>query len=239
MPSFNRVILIGRLTRDPELRYTAGGLAVTTFSIAVDRRFKNQQGERVTDFFRCKAWRQKAEFVANYVAKGRLVAVEGSIEMNEMTGQDGQKRYFTDIICDNVEILESQRDTAGGDMGGPGMGAASGMGNGAGNAAGGVGGGASPRGAGDDLDNGYFPDEDAVAAPPPRAQNRAQGAAGARGGTGGGGAGGASGGAGGGQRGASGGAGGGRSQPAAESRRPAEPAYPDDDFDDSDPFADQ
>ena len=236
MPSFNRVILIGRLTRDPELRYTAGGLAVTTFSIAVDRRFKNQQGGRVTDFFRCKAWRQKAEFVANYVAKGRLVAVEGSIEMNEMTGQDGQKRYFTDIICDNVEILESQRDTAGGDMGAPGPGAASGMGNGAGSAAGpGVGGGAGARGAGDDLDNGYFPDDDAVAAPPPRTQNRPQGATGARGTMGGG----NTGGAGGGQRSASGGAGGGRAQPAAEARRPAEPAYPDDDFDDSDPFADQ
>lgn len=113
MPSFNRVVLIGRLTRDPELRYTAGGLAVTTFSIAVDRRFKNQQtGERQTDFFRCKAWRQKAEFVANYLGKGRLVCVEGSVEINEVVGQDGQKRYFTDIVCDNVEGLDSPRDTA-------------------------------------------------------------------------------------------------------------------------------
>jgi single-strand DNA-binding protein len=243
MPSFNRVILIGRLTRDPELRYTAGGLAVTTFSIAVDRRFKNQQGERVTDFFRCKAWRQKAEFVANYVGKGRLVAVEGAIEMNEMTGQDGQKRYFTDIVCDNVEILESQRDAAGGDAGAPGMGAASGMGNGAGNTAGGVGPGAGARGAGDDADNGYFPDDDAAAAPP-RTQNRAQGAQnapsaqnapGARNAAGANGAQRGASGAGG----ASGGTGGTRSQPPAEARRPVEPAYPADDFDDSDPFADQ
>ncbi|HVF10339.1 MAG TPA: single-stranded DNA-binding protein, partial [Abditibacteriaceae bacterium] len=97
MPSLNRVILVGRLTRDPELRYTAGGLAVTSFTIAVDRRYKNSQtGERQTDFLRCKAWRQRAEFVANYVTKGRLVAVDGSIEISEVIVQDGQKKYFTD-----------------------------------------------------------------------------------------------------------------------------------------------
>src|SRR4028118_1700523 len=113
MPSYNRVILIGRLTRDPELKYTAGGLAVTTFSIAVDRKFKNQAGERQTDFFRCKAWRQKAEFVATYVGKGRLVAIDGSIETSEVTGQAGQKRSFPDIVCDNVETLDAPRDEGG------------------------------------------------------------------------------------------------------------------------------
>src|SRR5687768_3356586 len=102
MPSFNRVILIGRLTRDPELRYTASGLATTTFSIAVDRRFKGPDGEKKTDFFRCKAWRQQAEFVSTYIQKGRLVAVDGRIEINEVVGQDGNKRYFTDIVCDTV-----------------------------------------------------------------------------------------------------------------------------------------
>ena len=108
MPSLNKVILIGRLTRDPELRYTSSGLAVTSFSIAVDRRFKDQQsGERKTDFFRCTAWRQKAEFVQQYVQKGRLVCVEGAIELNEFTGQDGSRRQSADVQCDNIEILEA------------------------------------------------------------------------------------------------------------------------------------
>lgn len=110
MPSFNRVFLIGRLTKEPELKYTANGMAVTTFTLAVDRKYKDKDGNKQTDFLRCKAWRQKAEFISSYVPKGRLVAVEGSIETSESTGPDGQKRYFTDIICDNIEILESNRD---------------------------------------------------------------------------------------------------------------------------------
>ncbi len=111
MPSLNKVILIGRLTRDPELRYTSSGLAVASFSIAVDRRFKDQQtGERKTDFFRCTAWRQKAEFVQQYVQKGRLVCVEGSIELNEFTGQDGSRRLSADVQCDNIETLDAARD---------------------------------------------------------------------------------------------------------------------------------
>ncbi|MBV9470224.1 MAG: single-stranded DNA-binding protein [Abitibacteriaceae bacterium] len=223
MPSYNRVILICRLTRDPELRYTAGGSAVTTFSLAVDRRFKNQQtGERQTDFFRCKAWRQKAEFVANYVGKGRLVAVEGSIEISEVTGPDGQKKYFTDIVCDNVESLDAPRDGAGGEgqaHGGADMHAGA---DGAGNA------------------GGYYPEEDAappapVAAAPARPAPRA--AAGANAAPAGGGAGGA--------RAASGGQaarpaaqGAGSSRAAAPARQP-QPTYPEDDFDDSDPFADE
>jgi single-strand DNA-binding protein len=221
MPSFNRVVLIGRLTRDPELRYTAGGLAITKFSIAVDRRFKNQQGERVTDFFDCSAFRQTAEFVANYVNKGRLVAVDGRIEMNQSTGQDGQKRYYTNIICDTVETLDTQRE-GGADGGGAPMGAG-GMGAGAGamSSGGGMAGsqrGAAPAGGGADADNGYFPDDDMGAAPPPRAARPAQAAGGNAGGRGG----------------ASGGPAGGGARP-----QPAAPAYPDDDFDDSDPFADQ
>lgn len=106
MPSFNRVVLIGRLTREPEFKYTNSGNAVVTFTLAVDRRFKNQNGEKQTDFLRCKAWQQKAEFVNQYVQKGALVAVEGSIETDERTGQDGSKRYFTNIVCSNVELLE-------------------------------------------------------------------------------------------------------------------------------------
>lgn len=118
MPSFNRVVLIGRLTRDPEMRTTASGLTVAKFSIAVDRRFKNPQGERVTDFFDCSAFRQKAEFVEQYVTKGRLVAVEGSIELNEAAGQDGVKRRYVNIIVDNVETLDRAGDSEGGGGGG-------------------------------------------------------------------------------------------------------------------------
>lgn len=110
MPSLNRVLLIGRLTRDPETRYTTSGLAVASFSIAVDRRSKNQSGEKVTDFFRCKAWRNTAEFVQNYAAKGRLVAVEGRIELNKYTGQDGVEKKSCDIVCDTVELLDSSRE---------------------------------------------------------------------------------------------------------------------------------
>jgi single-strand DNA-binding protein len=119
MASLNKVILIGRLTADPELRYTQSEIPVVEFRIAVDRPFKNASGEKTTDFFRCKAWRQTAEFVNNYIKKGRLVAAEGRIENNEFTGQDGVKKYFTDIVCDRVEPLDSARDReAGADTGG-------------------------------------------------------------------------------------------------------------------------
>ena len=110
MASLNKVILIGRLTHDPEMRYTASEVAVVSFSIAVDRPFKNASGEKTTDFFRCKAWRQTAEFVNNYLKKGRLVAVEGRIELNSFTGQDGVKKFVTDIVCDQVQALDSARD---------------------------------------------------------------------------------------------------------------------------------
>lgn len=212
MPSYNRVILIGRLTRDPELRYTAGGLAVTRFSIAVDRRFKNQQGERVTDFFDCTAWRQKAEFVANYVGRGRLVAVEGTIEINEATGQDGVKKRYTNIVCDNVEPLESQRDGGDGGHGGGGGGGYN------------RGGGQNQGGGGHASDDGYFPDEEPMQAAPRGGMTTNRSSAG------GGNAGGGNTGGGGAPRGAGG----------PPARRPAEPVFPaEDDFDDSDPFADQ
>lgn len=156
MPSLNRVILIGRLTRDPELRYTSSGLAVTSFSLAVDRVRKNEQGERQTDFFRCTAWRQQAEFVHQYIHKGRLVAVEGRVEINEYTAQDGQRRTSVDIVCDSIQTLESPRD--GGGEGGPARDA-----GGYNAPAGGAGGGAG----GDE----YFDDE--VGAAPARSQGGA------------------------------------------------------------------
>lgn len=118
MSSMNKVILIGRLTRDPELRYTTSEVAITEFSLAVDRRFKNAQGEKVADFFRCKAFKQTAEFVNNYVKKGNLVAVEGRVEIDQVVGQDGVKQYYTNIICDQVQSLTSRSESGGGDAGG-------------------------------------------------------------------------------------------------------------------------
>lgn len=110
----NSVQLTGRLTRDPELKYTSSGLAVTSFSIAVDRKFKDANGQKQTDFFRCKAWRNTAEFVSNYATKGRLVGIIGHIETSEVVGQDGTKKFFTDIVCDNVELLDSDKNKDGG-----------------------------------------------------------------------------------------------------------------------------
>jgi single-strand DNA-binding protein len=113
MPTMNKIVLIGRIVRDPEMRYTQSGLAVTSFSIAVDRRSKNQQGEKVTDFFRCNAWRATAEFVSSYAAKGRLVAVEGRVELNKYTDKDGIEKQSCDIVCDNVELLDSDKTKGG------------------------------------------------------------------------------------------------------------------------------
>jgi len=101
----NRVVLIGRLTRDPELRYTPNGVAVANFTLAVDRNFKNAQGERETDFIPCVVFRQLAENVTNYLAKGKLAAVDGRIQVRSFTGQDGQKRWVTEIIAEDVRFL--------------------------------------------------------------------------------------------------------------------------------------
>ncbi len=101
----NKAILIGNLTRDPEARTTASGVAVTTFTIAVNRRFTNQQGVREADFIPIVTWRQTAELCARYLSKGRKVAVEGSIQTRSYDAQDGTKRYVTEIVADNVEFL--------------------------------------------------------------------------------------------------------------------------------------
>lgn len=106
----NRVVLIGRLTRDPELRYTSNGTAVTTFTLAVDRNYTNQQGEREADFLNIVVWRQLAELCANYLKKGRLTAVEGRIQTRSYDNQEGRKVYVTEIVADNVRFLESNRD---------------------------------------------------------------------------------------------------------------------------------
>jgi len=101
----NRVVLIGRLTRDPELRYSPSGVAVTNFTLAVDRKFKNAQGERETDFIPCVAFKQLAELCANYLAKGKLASVDGRIQIRTYNDKDGQKRWATDVIAEDVHFL--------------------------------------------------------------------------------------------------------------------------------------
>ncbi|MGF7088102.1 single-strand DNA-binding protein [Kroppenstedtia sanguinis] len=110
----NRVVLIGRLTRDPELRYTPGGVAVTSFNLAVNRRFTNQQGEREADFIDIVAWRQLAETVANYMKKGRLVAVEGRLQIRSYENQEGRRIKVAEVVAENVQFLESRSQASSG-----------------------------------------------------------------------------------------------------------------------------
>lgn len=102
----NKVVLIGRLTRDPELRYTSSGIPVTRFTLAVNRNFANQQGEREADFIPIVAWRSQAENSARYLSKGRLVAVAGRIQTGSYETPDGQRRYTTEVVADEVTFLE-------------------------------------------------------------------------------------------------------------------------------------
>jgi len=106
----NRVILIGRLTADPELRYTGSGIPVANFRLAVDRSFSSSSGERQTDFINIVAWRQRAEFAANYLTKGRLVAVDGRLQIREWTTQDGQRRRTAEVVADELHGLERRRE---------------------------------------------------------------------------------------------------------------------------------
>ncbi|MFD0871798.1 Single-strand binding protein [Chlamydia abortus] len=114
----NRVILIGRLTRDPELRYTPTGVAVTQFTLAVDRPFTNQNNEREADFINIVTWRQLAETCANYLRKGRLTAVEGRIQVRNYDNNEGRRVYVTEVVADNVRFLESANRDAGGQSSG-------------------------------------------------------------------------------------------------------------------------
>ena len=102
----NRVVLVGRLTKDPELRYTPSGIASTRFTVAVNRTFSNQQGEREADFISCVAWRKQAENLANFMRKGSLIGVEGRIQTGSYEGQDGKRVYTTDVVADSVQFLE-------------------------------------------------------------------------------------------------------------------------------------
>ncbi|HLS35786.1 MAG TPA: single-stranded DNA-binding protein [Bacillota bacterium] len=104
----NRAVLVGRLTRDPDLRYTPNGVAVANFTLAVNRPFTNQQGERDADFINCVVWRRQAENLANYMKKGSMVGVDGRIQTRTYEDQDGKTVYVTEVVADNVHFLESR-----------------------------------------------------------------------------------------------------------------------------------
>ena len=106
----NKIILMGRLTRDPELRRTGSGTAVTSFSLAVDRDFKSQSGEKETDFIDIVAWRNTAEFVSKYFTKGRMAVVEGRLQIRSYTDKDGNNRRAADVVADNVYFGDSKRE---------------------------------------------------------------------------------------------------------------------------------
>ena len=111
----NRIILMGRLTRDPELRYTPNNVPVASFSLAVDRDFKNRDsGERQTDFIDIVAWRQTGEFVSKYFTKGRMAVVEGRLQIRNWQDRDGNKRKSAEVIADNVYFGDSKRDAEAG-----------------------------------------------------------------------------------------------------------------------------
>jgi len=117
----NRIVFVGRLTRDPESQYTPSGVALAKFTVAVDRPTKNQEtGEKETDFLDVVAWRRTAEFVTQYLTKGRLVAVEGRLQIRSWVAQDGSKRKAAEIVADNVQGLDRPRDSDGGTGGGTG-----------------------------------------------------------------------------------------------------------------------
>ncbi len=107
----NRIILMGRLTRDPELRHTGSGTAVASFSLAVERDFRDKtSGQKTTDFIDIVAWRQTGEFVSKYFTKGRMAVVEGRLQMRDWQDRDGNKRTSAEVVADNVYFGDSRRD---------------------------------------------------------------------------------------------------------------------------------
>ena len=105
----NKIIIMGRLTRDPELRRTGSGTSVTSFSLACDRDFKSQSGEKETDFIEVVAWKNTAEFVSKYFTKGRMAVVEGRLQIRDWTDKAGNKRTTAEVVADNVYFADSKR----------------------------------------------------------------------------------------------------------------------------------
>jgi len=108
----NKVMLIGRLTKAPELRYTQSGTAVASFTLAANRKFSNQNGEHEADFINCVAWQRTAEFVANYFTKGQQMALEGRLQVRSYDGDDGQRRWVTEVVAEQVEFVGSKQENA-------------------------------------------------------------------------------------------------------------------------------
>ena len=108
----NRVVLVGRLTKDPELKYTQTGIAVTRFTLAVNRAFQSASGESEADFISCVAWRKQAENIANFLKKGSLAGVDGRIQTGSFEGQDGKRVYTTEVVADSTQFLEPRNASA-------------------------------------------------------------------------------------------------------------------------------
>ena len=106
----NKVVLVGRITKDPELRKTSTGISTVGFTLACNRRVANAQGGHDADFINCVAWRQSADFMANYVKKGALLGVEGRIQTRNYKDQSDRTVYVTEVVCDSVQILESKKE---------------------------------------------------------------------------------------------------------------------------------
>ncbi|AYP29197.1 single-stranded DNA-binding protein [Streptococcus phage SW3] len=110
----NSTVLVGRLTKDPELKYTGNNIAVASFSLAVNRNFKDANGERETDFINCVIWRQQAENLANWAKKGALIGITGRIQTRSYGNQQGQRVYVTEVVAENFQMLESRAAREGG-----------------------------------------------------------------------------------------------------------------------------
>lgn len=107
----NRAVIVGRLTRDPDLRYTSNGHAVANFTVAVNRPFRNEQGEQEADFINCVAWRKQAENLANYMRKGSRVGVDGRIQTRSYDNDQGQKVFVTEVLAESITFLESRSES--------------------------------------------------------------------------------------------------------------------------------
>ena len=112
----NHITIMGRLTRDPELRRTGSGIAVASFTVAVDRDFADKQsGEKETDFIDCVAWRQTGEFVSKYFTKGRMIVVSGRLQVRKWRNKDGENRYSTEVVADSCYFGDSKKESSGGE----------------------------------------------------------------------------------------------------------------------------
>ena len=106
----NKAVLVGRLTKDPELRYTPNGKAFTRFTLAVNKQFTSQSGEKEADFISCVAWNKNAENLANFMRKGNLIGIDGRIQTGSFEGQDGKRVYTTDVLAESIQFLEGKKN---------------------------------------------------------------------------------------------------------------------------------